>query len=71
MTRGEATCFPDRAAVAFSRRGALIWVFLKQSRSSNGPRLKGAIQAVTTKDDRVRPIDTIPLKSCNISFLPL
>jgi hypothetical protein len=24
--------FPDRAAVALHRRGALIWVFLKQSR---------------------------------------
>jgi len=35
------------------------------------PRLKRAVQAVTTEDDRVRPSDTIPLKSCNIFFLPL
>ena len=35
------------------------------------PRLKRATPAVTTEDDRVRPIDTIPLKACNISFLPL
>ncbi len=33
------------------------------------PRIKRATQTLTTKDDRVRPIDTIPLKSCNISFL--
>ena len=30
-----------------------------------GPRLKRAIQAVTTEADRVRPIDTISLKSCS------
>ena len=35
------------------------------------PRLKRASRAVTTEDDRVRPIYTIPLKSCNISFMPV
>ncbi len=38
---------------------------------TQGPRLKRAIQTITTEDARLRPIDTIPLKSCNISFLPL
>jgi hypothetical protein len=32
------------------------------------PRLKRATQAVTTKDDRVRSIDTISLKSCNTFY---
>ena len=35
------------------------------------PRLKRATQAITTEDERVRLIDTNPLKSYNISFLPL
>jgi hypothetical protein len=38
---------------------------------TQGPRLKRATPAVTTEADRVRPIDTIPLKSYTISFLPL
>ena len=38
---------------------------------TQGPRLKRATQAITTEDDRVRPIDTIPLKSCKVSFVQL
>ena len=49
MTRGEATCFPDRAAVTFRMRGALIWVFLKQSRSSMGLALKEPFRQLPLK----------------------
>ena len=66
-----ATYFHDRDPVERNVGALISSCHSLPSRASNRPRLKRAVQTVTTEDARLRPIDTIPLRLCHISFLPL